>query len=171
MSLQLHAAGRTQLLLYGSVHFGKTLLWVSEDALALYLMVRVLELSPALAGSIFLASALLNAACDGLFGKALARRPAIQVHLPAMLCAIVPLAGISFAALPFLPTGDIGSAIVMLLIFRVMFSMADVPHNALTQGLSLNHGHLRIARLRALLAGGASLVVATIAFLVLDVLP
>lgn len=159
--------GRTDLLLYGSVHFGKTLLWVGEDALAFYLMVGLLALPPGLAGSLFLASALLNAACDGLFGQALARWPVLSRHLPAMLWLVVPACGVSFAALPFLPVGNLLSVIALLLLFRTTFSMADVPHNALTHVLAARHGHLAIARIRAFLSGSASLVIAFVAFLLL----
>jgi GPH family glycoside/pentoside/hexuronide:cation symporter len=159
---------QSDLLRYGSVHFGKTLLWVGEDALALYLMVRVLVLPPALAGALFLASALLNAACDGLVGKALTRWRELMNRLPALLRWIVPVSGASFALLPFLPANNIAAAAALLLLFRTSFSIADVPHNVLTPALARQYGHLGIARMRAILSAVATLVIAGIAFLLLE---
>ncbi|WP_220474140.1 MFS transporter [Aurantiacibacter xanthus] len=141
------------------MHFGKSLLWAGEDALTLYILVRFLQIEPALAGAMFLASALWNAVCDGVFGGALLRWPVLQRILPALSIAAILAAGGGFAVLPMLPQGDPLAAGALLALFRTGFSLADLPHNALTRRLALEHGDLGIARLRAICSAAAALVV------------
>ncbi len=150
---------QTGLTAYGSVHFGKSLLWAGEDALTLYILVRFLQIEPALAGSMFLASALWNAGCDGVFGVALLRWPLLQRILPALSMAAILAAGGGFAALPMLPEGNPLAAGALLVLFRTGFSLADLPHNGLTRRLALEHGDLGVARLRAIYSAAAALVV------------
>lgn len=144
---------------YSSVHFGKSLLWAGEDALTLYILVRFLEIEPALAGAMFLASALWNAACDGVFSVALIRWPALQRILPSLSGAAIFAASAGFVALPMLPPGNALSAGLLLALFRTGFSLADLPHNGLTRGLALEQGDLGIARRRATCSAAAALVI------------
>nr|WP_255696918.1 MFS transporter [Sandaracinobacteroides sayramensis] len=153
---------------YGSVHFGKSLLWAGEDALALYILVRIVELPPALAGVMFLASSLWNALCDGLFGAALQRWPATGRFVPLLSALALLACGGAFAALPLVEKGDAAIAIALLFLFRTGFSLADLPHNALTRQLAQSRGDLGIARLRAAGASAAAIVVGLAAYLLLD---
>jgi len=164
-----HASGLRSpgLLGYSSVHFGKSLLWAGEDALTLYVLVRFLELPPALAGIMFLASALWNALCDGLFGAALHRWPLLSGSLPFISAIGILTAGLAFAALPLVATGEATVAISLLFLFRTGFSLADLPHNALTRELAGTRGDLGVARLRAIGSSAAAIVIGLAALPVL----
>lgn len=155
------------LLGYASVHFGKSLLWAGEDALALYVMIRFLGLDPALAGLLFLASALWNAMCDGLVGAALDRWPGLARSMPALVIPAIAASCLGFAALPSLGQGDVPAVVVLLLLFRTGFCLIDIPHNGLTRHLADAHGHLAVARIRALGAGSAAVMVGLASFMVL----
>lgn len=152
---------------YGSVHVGKSLLWAGEDALTLYIATRFLGLAPWLAGSLFLASALWNAVCDGALGMALRRFVRLRRVMPAMAGVAVLASGVGFAALPFVARGDAVLAAVLLFVFRTGFSAVDVPHNGLTRRIAARRGHLGVARLRAVGSGGAALAVGGAAFVIL----
>lgn len=155
------------LIGYGSVHFGKSLLWAGEDALTLYILVRFLELPPALAGTMFLASALWNALCDGLFGASLHRWPTIRRALPLLTGVAIVASGIGFAILPLLEKGQAAPAIGLLFLFRTGFSLLDVPHNALTQRLAETKGDLGAAQVRAAVAAAAAIVIGLVSYPVL----
>lgn len=155
------------LLGYSSVHIGKSLLWSGEDALTLYILVRLLHLEPASAGLAFLASALWNALCDGAFALALRRWRRLARMLPAVTLVAIPGSCLGFAALPLIGAGHAGWAIALLFLFRTSFSLIDLPHNALTRSLAGRHGHLGIARVRAAGAGAAALVIGAGCFVML----
>jgi GPH family glycoside/pentoside/hexuronide:cation symporter len=152
-------AGRGPRARYAAVHFGKSLLWAGEDALALYIMVQLLALPPTHAGALFLASAVWNAICDGMFGLALQRWPALLAQLPLVAAIGLLLCGLGFAALPLLPPGAAGAAAALLVLFRTGFSLLDLPHNMLTRRLAAITGDLGIARVRSIGAGSAALLV------------
>lgn len=152
---------------YGSVHFGKSLLWAGEDALTLYILVRFLDLPPALAGTMFLASALWNALCDGLFGVSLHRWPSIRRALPLLTGVAILASGIGFAILPLIEKGQAVPAIALLFLFRTGFSLLDVPHNALTRRLAETKGDLGAAQVRAAVASAAAIVIGLVSFPVL----
>ncbi|MDE8652026.1 MFS transporter [Novosphingobium sp. H3SJ31-1] len=149
------------------MHFGKSLLWAGEDALTLYILVRFLDLPPALAGGMFLASALWNALCDGLFGASLHRWPAIRRVLPPLSGMAILASGIGFAILPLLEKGHAVPAIALLFLFRTGFSLLDVPHNALTRRIAETRGDLGAAQVRAAVASAAAIVIGLVSFPVL----
>lgn len=153
---------------YATVHFGKSLLWIGEDALTLFVMVRFLGLPPAIAGLVFMASAFWNALCDGVFGTLLGRVPVIVRLLPTISLVALLVAGTGFALLPMVPQGSLTVAGGLLFLFRLGFSLADVPHNALTRGLAERYGHLALARVRSIGSGVAALVIGIVGFAVLS---
>lgn len=152
---------------YCSVHFGKSLLWAGEDALALYILVQFLKLPPAAAGLMFLLSALWNALCDGLFGRALHRWPTLNLRLPIIAGWALTASALGFALLPLSGQGNVLAAIGLLFLFRTGFSLADVPHNALTNRFTETQGNLGVARLRALGSASAALIIGLATFSVL----
>lgn len=156
-----------RLLGYGTVHFGKSLLWAGEDALAIFVMVQFLALSPAVVGALFFASALWNAVCDGLFGIAMSRWSWLGRHMPALCMVAIAASGISFALLPLVPVGNLLLAGTLLFVFRTGFSLADVAHNGLTARLTGRLGHLRVAQLRAVGSALAALIVAALSVVLL----
>ena len=152
------------LIGYGSVHFGKSLLWAGEDALTLYILVRFLDLPPTLAGTMFLASALWNGLCDGLFGTVLHRWPSIGRAVPGLSGAAILASGVGFAILPLLAKGQAALAAALLFLFRTGFSLLDVPHNALTRRLAEIRGDLGAAQIRAAVSSAAAIVIGMVAF-------
>ncbi len=115
----------------------------------------------------FLASALWNALCDGLFGRALHRWPRLDRHLPGIAGLALAASALGFALLPLAPPGNVPAAIALLFLFRTGFSFTDVPHNALTNRFTETRGDLGIARLRALGSASAALLVGLATFPVL----
>lgn len=156
------------LIGYSCVHVGKSLLWAGEDALTLYIMVRFLALSPALAGAIFLASALWNAVCDGLVGAALHRSTWMRRRMPVLAVPAILASALGFAALPFAAAHSAALAAALLILFRTGFSLADVPHNGLTRLLAADGRHLRAARIRAIGSASAALVIGAVCIAMLD---
>lgn len=152
------------LIGYTSAHFGKSLLWSGEDALTLYILIRTLDLPPAMAGMVFLSSALWNALCDGLFAMILLRWPGVWRYLPVVTVPAIIGAGIGFAILPMVAKGSLFASIALLFLFRTCFCLLDIPHNALTHGLAMQFGHLPMARLRSLSAGIAALIIGFVGF-------
>lgn len=147
---------------FSSVHVGKSLLWAGEDALTLYILIRFVGLSPALAGTLFLVSALWNAACDGLIGAALRRSSRLWRWMPAIAVPAILASALGFAALPFVAGRSPWTAAALLLLFRTGFSLADVPHNGLTRLLAAEGQHLRAARIRAIGSASATLVIGVV---------
>lgn len=144
---------------YACVHVGKSLLWAGEDALTLYVMVRFLALPPALAGTIFLASALWNALCDGVIGALLSRSAAMRRWMPFVSIPAVLASALGFAALPLMAGRSSWGVAALLLLFRTGFSLADVPHNGLTRVLVRGGHDLAVARLRAIGSGSAAIII------------
>lgn len=156
------------LLGYSCVHVGKSLLWAGEDALTLYIMVRFLALPPALAGAIFLASALWNALCDGLIGAALHRSAWLRRRMPLLSVPAILASALGFAVLPLAAQHSAWWVAGLLLLFRTGFSLADVPHNGLTRLLAGDGQHLRAARIRAIGSAGAALVIGLVCVAMLN---
>lgn len=155
--------GQRQLLAFGVTHGGKSLLWAGSDALFLYTLIEILEISPPLAGGLFILSSFCNALLDGLWGRALNRTPALQSLVPAVAAGAAVLACAMFALLPLLGAGAALAAGLVLLAFRCAFSLLDVPHNAVAAVLAGTHGHLAVARWRTAIGAGAALIVAATA--------
>lgn len=142
------------------VHFGKSLLWAGVESLGFFLLVSVHGIAPTLAGAAMFATLIWNAVLDGVIGVAIARSWITQHTLRWMNYLAIPCAGLSFALLPFvLPGGEI-VPIFLLFASRTAFSLIDVQHNFASAPLADAAGHLRTARLRALLATFAAAAVA-----------
>ncbi|WP_336966820.1 MFS transporter [Sphingobium aquiterrae] len=152
--------GRIPFIAFGMTHCGKSLLWAGTDALSLFVLIKIVQLPPLWAGILFVLSSFWNAIGDGLWGRTLERTPMIRAALPG-LCALASiLACLSFAILPWLTAGSAIMATIALVLFRTTFSLLDVPHNATAAALANMHGHLVVARLRAILGSASSIVVA-----------
>lgn len=150
---------RRLLIGYASVHLGISLLWAGEELLGLYIVVRFLALEPGLAGGLFLASAMANAFCDGAIGRAIIRFGAFRRALPLLSTLAILAASASFAALPILTPRNVWEATLLLLVFRLSYSVADVPHNGLTRRLAARGADLMAARIRAFGSAIATLVI------------
>ena len=134
--------GRLPLIAFGMAHSGKNLLWSGVDGLSLYILIKVVVVSPIIAGMLFVISSFWNAAMDGIWGWTISRSSMIRRMLP----------GVSAVAV-----------IIACLSFRTSFALLDVPHNAATTPLAQVHGHLALSRWRAILGAGMSVLIAVAA--------
>ncbi|WP_084253457.1 MFS transporter [Sphingomonas pituitosa] len=168
MNSPITPGGRRRSLVvgYASVHLGISLLWAGEEILCLYIMVRFLALPPGLAGGVFLASALANAFCDGMVGRAIVRFAWLRRAMPWLSCLAILAASAGFAALPLLAPHNPWTATLLLLIFRLGYSVADVPHNGLTRQLAAHGADLMAARVRAIGSAVATLAIGLVAALI-----
>jgi GPH family glycoside/pentoside/hexuronide:cation symporter len=148
------------LIAFGMTHGGKSLLWSGMDALSLFVLIKVVDIPPAVAGAIFVLSSLWNAVVDGAWGQAIDRAPRIRAMLPVLCTLALIVACLSFAALPWLARGSTLAAATALVLFRTAFSLVDVPHNMTASALVADHGHLVIARWRTVLGSLAAVAIA-----------
>jgi len=151
---------RLPLIAFGMAHSGKNLLWSGVDGLSLYILIKVIAVSPVMAGMLFVISSFWNAAMDGIWGWAISRSSMIRRMLPGISAIAAIVACLSFALIPSLPTGAICPAAIALIAFRTSFALLDVPHNAATTPLAQVHGHLPLSRWRAIMSAGMSVLVA-----------
>jgi GPH family glycoside/pentoside/hexuronide:cation symporter len=136
-------AGRLTLgrkLGYGLGDFGFGLLFLTASQFLLFYYTDVLGLSPAVAGWVFGAAVVWDAAIDPVMG-ALANRTQSRWgrYRPFLLFAAIPMA-FSWALL-FLPTGLTGWALVVFalgahLIFRTVYTIAAMPYLALSAAMT-----------------------------------
>ncbi|MEC7931391.1 MAG: hypothetical protein VX218_03750, partial [Pseudomonadota bacterium] len=110
--------GRLPLIAFGMAHSGKNLLWSGVDGLSLYILIKVVVVSPIIAGMLFVISSFWNAAMDGIWGWTISRSSMIRRMLPGVSAVAVIIACLSFALLPSLPTGAIWPAATALIAFR-----------------------------------------------------
>lgn len=148
---------------FGMTHAGKSLLWAGTDAFSLFILVKIVQIPPFAAGTLFVLSSFWNATIDGLWGNGIERVPAIRMALPGLCGLAGLLACFSFALLPWLPTDALLPAAAALFLFRTAFSLLDVPHNATAAMLAHVHGHLIVARWRSTLSAVTALAIATAA--------
>lgn len=141
-------------------HGGKSLLWTGADALHLFILIRVLHITPAVAGGLFVFASFWNALIDTQCARWLDRFPDKRASIAGWMAVI---ASGSFLLLPCLPPGQPLPAALALLAFRTAFSLIDVPHNAAGATIASVQGHVVVSRWRALLGGAASILIAVTA--------
>lgn len=129
----LHRSARSELLLYGGSHVGKSILWQSADALSLYFWTEVAGIAPLAAGWLFLLGMVWSGGVDLAIGALLAQRSDGRCRLALQVG--IPLSAITFASMfaaPLLwPQGGIVAAAVTSLLFRTAYAAIDVPQNLL----------------------------------------
>ncbi len=154
---------------YGISTFGKSLLWAMIEVYALYSLTDLLHFPTASSGALLLGLLLWSAIADVQVGRI------VDQHLgPAatnrMMRWCAPLAGLSFV-LGLVPiAGAAGPAIALIaaMLFRPLYSMIDVPHNALLHDLDTGRrGRMRLAVVRQLSGTIAAFVVSLAAMLML----
>lgn len=152
-------------------HAGKSLLWAGTDAFSLYVLIKIVQIPPVAAGTLFVFSSFWNATIDGLWGKGIERVMAIRMVLPGLCGLAGLLACFSFALLPWLPTDAMLPAAAALILFRTAFSLLDVPHNATAAMLANVHGHLIVARWRSTLSAVTVIAIGAAALPVIGAAP
>lgn len=123
------------ILLYANGNFGKSCLANLVEIYALFYFTDLLGINPAVAGFALLASLVLDALTDPIIGHTGDRWHDRWHSLTPYAVLGIPLTMISFLIL-FLGPERAGSsaallAIAGLLIFRVAYTIFDVPHNGL----------------------------------------
>lgn len=125
----------TALSIYGFGHFGKSLLWMSSGLTFAIYLTEVAGLPPATMGWVLALSLLVNAASDWLIGKALGRYIVTISAATQWQFAGSGLASCCFIL--FAQTATISPefrtayALVALILFRLGYSLYDVPQNSL----------------------------------------
>lgn len=121
-------------LVYASGNFGKSILWGTFELTMLFVLTDLLGVPAAVAGLLLLVSMLFDAAIDPWIGHMADRlRTPIGSYGPLILAG-APLSAASFLWLMSLPALAITSLWViggLLAVFRLGYSLMDLPHNAL----------------------------------------
>jgi len=152
---------------YAVSHFGKTLLWATADVYGLYSLTEFAQISPAVAGVLFLALLTWSAVCDIVVGQL------IDQHLSArattfLMRAAAPVTGLTFALAFMSPAEAFGPSLVIgaSILFRTLFSIIDVPHNGLLRQLGTTaRARVRLAIIRLIAGAGSSFTVGIAAIL------
>ncbi len=152
------------LTIYGFGHFGKSLLWMSSVLIFAFYLTEVAGFHPARMGWVLALSLLVNAASDWLIGWMLGRHVTTVKAATRLQFAGSVMAGLCFVL--FAQTAAIGPdlrtayAITTLVLFRLGYSLYDVPQNAmlgLVAGNDVDRSQIAAARYAA--AGLANIVV------------
>jgi Na+/melibiose symporter-like transporter len=126
-------SARSELLLYGGSHLGKSVLWQSADAFALYFWSEVVGVERLAAGWLFLIGMIWSGLLDLLVGLLLRRDTADRCR--KLLSFGIPASALTFAAMfaaPLLwPQGGLIAAAVTSILFRTAYAAIDVPQNFL----------------------------------------
>lgn len=150
-------------LAYASGNFGKNVMWSAADITLLFMMTDLVGVAPSAAGLIFLIGLGFDAVLDLVVGWAAERtrtrfgqfRPYLLVGAPLCAAAFVLL-----YSLPLLGVTDAAIVATAVILFRGLFAIADIPHNALITRLTRDsRARTRIAGYRMVFSSGASLVI------------
>ncbi|AXK43301.1 hypothetical protein DVR09_14145 [Erythrobacter aureus] len=150
---------------YGLAHFGKSLLWVTSSLAFAFFLTEIVGVAPSQMGWAIGLSLLVNAALDLMIGRGLQSRvrsiyAASVSQLVGSWCAAV--AFVAFACSGLMPdAAKLPYSIVTLLLFRIGYSLYDVPQNAfMAFAAKTDAVRTRLAATRYVVAGAAALVVA-----------
>lgn len=161
------ADGRAGLLVYGGAHFGKSLLWNASSLFFAFFLTEIVGFSPEAMGIVLAVSLFVNAAMDLAFGRGI--RHAVQTpqaagRMQLVGSATAGAAFLAFAATPFLPGSiQIGYALITLLVFRLGYSVYDVPQNAyMALATETDERRAAFAGTRYVAAGASILVIASV---------
>lgn len=149
---------------YASGNLGKNLLWHSAEVALLFVFTELLELPPALAGTLILVSLAVDATLDPIVGVLTERLRSPWGQYGPLLLVGSPLAALSFVGLFALPLLDVTNVAVIagvLIAFRIGYTLIDIPHNAMLARISASsERRSSIAILRFLFSSLAALAIA-----------
>lgn len=140
-----------QTLAYGFSEYGKSFFYHGPNLVWLYFLTDVMGIAPATAGMVILIPMIFDAVSDPLMGYLADRtRTRFGRFLPYLVLG-TPLCILFFVLLfsrPALtPEAMVVYAILVAILFRVTFTIMDVPHNALLAKATADSGQ------RSMLAG------------------
>lgn len=152
------------LTIYGFGHFGKSLLWLSSVLIFAFYLTEVAGFAPETMGSVLALSMVVNAMCDWLIGRGLGRHVTTIKAATRLQLAGSVIAGTCFVL--FAQTAAISAdwrtayAIATLGLFRMGYSLYDVPQNTMMGLVAGNDSdRSQIAAARYAAAGLANIVV------------
>ncbi|USU13869.1 MFS transporter [Sphingomonadaceae bacterium OTU29THOMA1] len=130
----------------------------------MFVLTNLLRVPPALAGGIFLAGLVLDAVLDIVVGTLAGRGERRGGRYGAFIMLGAPATGAAFVmlySLPMVGSVAVSAVAAAALLFRGLYSIADVPHNAMI-GLLTNdsQSRTRIASYRYLFSTISSLLIA-----------
>lgn len=158
---QAETGSRDGFYRYALAHFGKSLLWVAADALTILVLIRHAGLSATSAGVFFLVGLIGNAAADLFAGRWMDWRLRAGSSLVPILVIAAVGSGLFFLAglvlAPFIPLLWVA---FLCLLFRLGFSLFDVPHNAMMTRLAADaEAQTELGKLRTIAHGLAAVIV------------
>lgn len=157
------ARREARFLGYASGNFGKNILWSTADITLLFMLTDMIGLPAATAGAIFFIGLACDAVLDIVVGWSAERtrtrfgqfRPYILIGAPLCAAAFVLL-----YSLPFLDVRDAMTVAAAVTLFRALFAIADIPHNALITRMTRDsRARTRIAGYRMAFSSIASLLI------------
>lgn len=150
---------------YAAAHFGKSLFWQAGELLLAFFLTEAAGLTPRAMGVVLALSLLASAISDLVVGRCLRRQLSridttcdLQL-LGAWVAAVLLIALFSTAHLP--EQARLPFALVMAVMFRVAYSVYDLPQNVLLSLATHSPGsRARASSVRIALSGIAGLVLA-----------
>lgn len=135
---------RWRKLGYGVADFGASLSYNAINFFLLFFLVNILELRPALAGSVLLLGRTIDAITDPLMGLITDRtRSRWGRRMPYIWFGLLPLAA-SFALLWMIPAGTQAAMFIVaalaLSLHTILFTVVQVPYLSLTPDLAPSYG-------------------------------
>lgn len=123
------------LSVYGFGHFGKSLLWITSTLVFAFYLTEVASFAPAAMGWVLALSLVVNAAGDWCIGRLVGPHVSTAQAAAKLQLVGAGLAGLCFYL--FAQTASVGPehrtayALVTLILFRLGYSLYDVPQNAI----------------------------------------
>ena len=147
MSEQVVSAGFSQasanslrVIGYASGNFAKALQAGIVDIFYLYFLITTVQLPASLAGTVLLAGLIFDGVSDPVVSRLIDKYGHRFKSLSVILLMVIPLNIVSFCSLFILPVQFPGSsfiaAIFAMLLFRIGYTLVDIPHNALLAGMA-----------------------------------
>ncbi|HEX8553381.1 MAG TPA: MFS transporter, partial [Sphingomonas sp.] len=146
------SVGRLERLSFATGDVGFNFVWQSIELYLFYFYVRVLDLHPGVAATIFLAGAVVDWVTDPMIGF-VADRLSPRLSLRSWVAIGGPLSGVALALAFSQLRGDgagfMASVIGLHVLLRFLYSVGNIPYAALTARISDDPDeHLRLTGLR-----------------------
>lgn len=157
---------------YAGAHFGKSLLWHTNEFLAAFFLAEVFGIAPETLGWLLLLYMLWDAVTDPIVGRWLSKyaRSTPDYSKAQLIGAIASGAAFSlfFWKPTENPTGLFYYAVTIGLVFRTAYTLYDVPQNALLKRLgSRDEEYAALSSLRNFFGNLSSFCIALLSTLVL----
>lgn len=156
------------IVVYGLAHFGKSLFWNTSSLIFAFFLTEMVGLKPEVMGYVLAVSLFFNAVADFTVGATLSRwvqsaaSAAKAQFLGGLLAA---LAFMAFCAAGFVPQdSQLVYAFITILLFRLGYSVYDVPQNAFMAFASFDDRQRATLASTRYISAGASILLIALAF-------